>query len=188
MWEKQQVVCSASWDAETSKLQQHTLAFVFVEELGRRQCRSAECCLCFCPAASPTVHYILDRGQYIHNYRWIICHYQPLLWPSNKVSTGMEPPFPHPQPLLCSNILHWNFLKIFACEKLLIAFHLVSVLWYPHLKYHINSELPWVDEFTVLVNLFCWKSQMWFRNNSVHCDRNKNSSLIKSINKRDFYP
>lgn len=57
----------------------------------------------------------------------------------------------------------------------------------PPLEYCINSELPWVQEFTALVNLF-WKSQTWFRNNSVHCDRNKNSSLIKDTNKSDFSP
>lgn len=56
------------------------------------------------------------------------------------------------------------------------------------LKYHINSELPWVDEFTVQVKLFCCKSHMQFRKNSVHCERSKNTSIIKSKNKRDCYP
>lgn len=56
------------------------------------------------------------------------------------------------------------------------------------LKRHVNSELPWVDEFTVQVNLFCCKSHMQFRKNSVHCERSKNTSIVKSIKKRGCSP
>lgn len=115
---------------------------------------------------------------------------QPLFWPSNKFSTGVKPPNPHPQPFLHSKAWYWHLFFFFFLWEIVnsILFGITALI--SPLKYHINSELPWVDEFTVLVNLFCWKSQIWFRNNSVHCDGNKQtkkkSSLITSINKRDF--
>lgn len=174
-----------SWNI---RLEQDTSAFVFISEAGSRWCRLAECYLCLCSAASQRGHYSLGHGQNILNYQWAICYCQPLLWPPNKFSAGMEPLFlPSTVISQCQN-LALKFLEGFCLWETVnsISFGIKALI--SPLKYHINAELPWVDEFTVLVILFCWKSQIWFRNNSVHCDRNKNSSLIKSINKRAFYP
>lgn len=68
---------------------------------------------------------------------------QPLFWPSNKFSTGVKPSNPHPQPFLHSKAWYWHFFFFFfSCEKLLIAFCLVSLLWSPHLNTTLIQSSP----------------------------------------------
>lgn len=144
--------------------------------LARRQYKVQEFYHCFCPSVSQEVRDILDLGQCIHICWWKICSSQPLLCDNQIVSTSVESPYPYPLPTLSSKALYWNFLIIFCLWESVNGISSALISW---LKYHTNSGLSWVDEFTVLVNLFCWKSQIWFRNDFVHCDRNKNSLLIK---------
>lgn len=141
-----------SWNI---RLHQDTSAFVFINEAGSRWCRSAECCLSPCPAASQSSHYSLDHGQNIHTISEKFAAVSPCFDHQINSALGWSHFFfPSTVTPQCQH-LALKFLQGFCLCKTVnsISFGIKALI--SPLKYHINAELPWVDEFTVLVNLFC---------------------------------
>lgn len=140
MWEKKQVAHSTNSMMSYQNHSNTLWCFPVVRELGEKTVQAGRVLLhllpfpfsggTWCPWPWPT--HPQTSVNTLSSFR-----------PSNKVSTGVKPPNPHPQPFLHSKVWYWHFLNIFfPCEKLLIAFHLVSLLWSPHLNTTLIQSSP----------------------------------------------
>lgn len=141
MWEKNQEPHCASWEAETSHYSKTPQRLSPSVKLGADS--AGQQSLCLCPAALRAVITALTMAQTSTTISEQFATVSPCFDHRINAALGWSHLFfAHLQSFLSANIMHWNFLKVFACAKPLIAFHLVSKLWSPPLNTTLMQSSP----------------------------------------------